>query len=499
MRRRFFLLAVAGFLGFLLASALAVKAVARQQSIKISVNNSQIPKTMNWDRYVSDQNAAQFAWQTFVALNWPANDHGEPLTRSNDPDGMLIGESQNSRRVWEFFRNPDDEVFLVTGEDPSDPRNVCDALLEEHPELREKLVDVDTCVAETYEGLGPIESIWKGGEFLADIAQAEADNSSHSSIIQPLIDQQQNFVIYDVRINQDEFQQIVDDGLYNTHLYHPDNSSNDFQFKAHSGSDEEAAVSPMELKLAWRVFDDRNSEEEKNTYYKTHKAVCIPARYSITHEETCKTLELGLIGFHIAQKIAWENLDDSVSWVWSTFEHINNLAQDLESDHIQKIPTLFNPDCEGKYCSPNQIFNNPEWQGDNNPQWQNEPPYAQQYLPVQVERSTVSPIQDAAQSANENWQQALKAVNSNSVWQNYQLIGNEWTAINNLCNPSQPRTCYSTAGLLNVAMETYTADQFQNCSSCHLHAKLPDGKTSADFSFLLRHAASVELDSISTY
>ena len=52
-----------------------------------------------------------FSWQTFVALNWPANDAGHPI---DEP----IGTHSNLPRVWQFWKQPAD-VFGSTGEDRS--------------------------------------------------------------------------------------------------------------------------------------------------------------------------------------------------------------------------------------------------------------------------------------------------------------------------------------------------------------------------------------------
>ena len=52
-----------------------------------------------------------FSWQSFVALNWPANGAGDPV-------GEPIGTHPNQPRVWQSFRQPV-EVFGFAGENPS--------------------------------------------------------------------------------------------------------------------------------------------------------------------------------------------------------------------------------------------------------------------------------------------------------------------------------------------------------------------------------------------
>ena len=47
-----------------------------------------------------------FAWQTFVALNWPANSDGSPSTD-------LIGKAPEAKRVWEFYEYPENVAILI--------------------------------------------------------------------------------------------------------------------------------------------------------------------------------------------------------------------------------------------------------------------------------------------------------------------------------------------------------------------------------------------------
>ena len=52
-----------------------------------------------------------FSWQTFVALNWPADEAGAPIAEP-------IGTRPDLPRVWQSWKQPA-EVFGLTGEDPS--------------------------------------------------------------------------------------------------------------------------------------------------------------------------------------------------------------------------------------------------------------------------------------------------------------------------------------------------------------------------------------------
>ena len=70
-------------------------------------------------RYMLIEKGAQdpfdvFAWQAFVALNWPADQNGTPLT-------MKIGSAVDAPRVWQSYtRRPQlfgpDEAYLACGD-----------------------------------------------------------------------------------------------------------------------------------------------------------------------------------------------------------------------------------------------------------------------------------------------------------------------------------------------------------------------------------------------
>jgi hypothetical protein len=425
--------------------AYAAETTVVPAKVNISTENSQIPMTFEWDRSKSGENAAEFAWKSFIALNSPAGENGRPLK------DRIISQSPISPRVWECFSTPDDRTWQ------------------------------DKCgVAPKQRAAGNTSQVWEGRKpFVSKLSKKTAratvkkHTDSEIGLIpdKPLIDQQQNFIVYEIRVNKDEFTQIKA----------AQKQTGEFDFVASApGANGEAAVSPIEIKAAWRVFDDRNSDAEKSSYYTTKKNVCIPGKYTETHQQLCEDLELGLIGFHLAQKFEWQKAAGK-SWIWSSFEHVNNIALATKT---QATPTLANPACPTQTCPSNQ-----RPQGDL--QWQTKSPHASQYTPVQVQRRV--PIQSNVVKSNQTWHQNLARVNPKSVWQNYQLIGNNFTPINDQCKPADPDTCLSATNpstkLLNVTMETYIEPSvFPNCASCHINAQNRAGSKS-DFSFLFDLAA----------
>ena len=53
-----------------------------------------------------------FSWQSFIALNWPANPDGTPNTNLN------IGQNQSNPTVWQMWKSSR-EIFLPNGEKPN--------------------------------------------------------------------------------------------------------------------------------------------------------------------------------------------------------------------------------------------------------------------------------------------------------------------------------------------------------------------------------------------
>ncbi len=140
----------------------------------------------------------------------------------------------------------------------------------------------------------------------------------------PLVDQAGNLVLYEIRMNEVEFEAITKGG-YNTGTPVPA----DFTFPV---NDSEAAPDgigtngAMEVKGAWRELSD---DEWASGAYIQQQALFYHSG-DATQPASCEAVKVGLVGFHISHKI--HNLSqESASgeaeyqWVWSTFEHKNNV------------------------------------------------------------------------------------------------------------------------------------------------------------------------------
>jgi len=496
---------------------------------------------------------ADVAWKTFVTLNWPAKDDGSPL------ENFVLGQAPLVPRVWEFYRRPE-EVFLPNGENPllNTPNRFATSLnvdllkgkgsgLPKKSDLQE-----NSRLAENSQ-LNLEENLLKSRAWIKKVIDdnykclekndSSCDDNKRNNLIGegnnlflnniPIVDQQGNYIIVEMHLNGNEFKQIVDNEWYNaSKLAEYDDEKKRFQFNSTTASD-----APIEIKAAWRVFDENSSPGEKARYYTTKRVLAIPAEKYVCTTDNCPTdppvletdppvleeVEVGLIGFHIAYKIPKQEVS-TPGWVWATFEQVDNLQVDNPPPEIDLKPTLSNPACETnannensdqENCLPNYPY--VEWPF----LWRDRVPHAvtrqdgqiKEQIPTQVQRLSKSTklsedVKKDLKQQNKNWQEAFKKVNPNSVWQYYQLVGTQW-----LQNPSRvtqtpllPRDSLISnirgeqlrpGPLFNVSMEAYSQIKVNgdSCIGCHVTAILQRSsdnsqKVTSDFSFLLERAKS---------
>ncbi len=412
-----------------------------------------------------------FAWKVFVALNWPADclHQGVPL------ENKKIGEAPESPRVWEFYRIPE-EVFFPAGKEPPTQPTKPFTCVEDRNSLNTG--HNSTVVQLTESGM-----------------LAGEDNDADPAMV-PLVDQHGNYIINETRINPKEFDQIVKNKWYDAIKLAQFNSDKNFTLVCSGNENDNLLGVPcstyekegaIEIKAAWRVFDERNSEAEKARYYTTKRKLLIPADRSDTGVEFSQVVEVGLIGFHIKHKTSEQG------WIWSTFEQVDNVPDGTPTP-VQY--TLYNPNCT-ENCKQNDyhVIEAPYY-------WQKEAPHAVKKVGGEIRNQILSQIVRSPEplfyrqtsKQNEQWQHKLRHISESSVWQYYKLIGTEW-----LSNPGLPydlakREISPAPPLANVAIEPYI--QTTNCIDCHTGATLknvmkPNEASSfpmADFSFQMAKA-----------
>ncbi|NEO57735.1 MAG: hypothetical protein F6K54_34535 [Okeania sp. SIO3B5] len=427
-----------------------------------------------------------FAWKTFIALNWPADCN----TREAFPEETKIGQKPDSPRVWEFYSYPE-EVFLSKGQNPKDQ----DGKLKYQfspPQCRPKANNEKLLKhLANMPNLGLLEGASK---YKGEISILDPDIS--------LVDRKGNYIMNEERINPIEVNQILKNDWYDAKNFKKFNSSDNLfklvcskKVDGYDSSnycneyDNEGAI---EIKAAWMVAQDMD-EKEREKYYITKRAIDIDTEDG---NKVPKIVDVALVGFHIFHKTSY------AGWVVATFEHIKNAPDnnDIEKqNNTDENYNLYDTNCAGKRCPGNNRVTAQEpylWglkETDKSLDNVTNTIYAmtnnrgknEAQVPSQITRE--NPIDIYEEKSNEKWQKLFKSMNA---WpQFYQLIGVQW-----LGNPGLLFTASDVSEslngeehLANVALEPFD-QKLSSCFKCHYRAKLPNSNAPADLSFLIGHA-----------
>jgi len=229
-----------------------------------------------------------FAWQLFVALNWPAKSAGEP-----DPAKPFGEPGEYSDLVWQTYKS----AFEVFGDTQPTPWGANGA----HQLQLNSAVIKDT--------------------FLKYDLQ-----SDHNW----LTDEAGNVVRYEIRINKDEFQYILKNDLWHQEgIFKAGTSGPGIELP--SQKSEFGDVGAMEVKAAWRIIPASQRGYFEQNYKVAHAKVYDPATRSWQDHD------VALVGLHIIKKTP-----NSPQWVWATFEHRDNAPVQGDSGEGRQW-NFFNP------------------------------------------------------------------------------------------------------------------------------------------------------------
>lgn len=399
-----------------------------------------------------------FGWQSFVALNWPA-----AKTGTEADVNKTIFDTEGDR-VWERYFSPEE---ILSGK----------ACAEEFVPKEEKQLSAISKKNTT--------SNEKFSEF--------TNAANH-----PLIDRNNNFVLFEAKFNDVEKDFICENKLYTldgqrTYITSIDTiedvtPSLDFPVGGRPILPNGSPILPTgetmgttELKAAWRILE---ATDDHTRYYHRKATIVVPKENTKNGKEMIiPNVTVGLIGLHIVRKIiAYSDstktsasiLDRINPWMWSTFEHVDNVPENLDATQMQKDTTeysLYNPKCT---TCPVAIPTDTK-----HPKWAKKSPYAIDYATShpgsgggedtkygsQITRPY--PLFITAQCLNERWQKKL----AGSVWANYKLISTQWRFSEDE-SPGIPNLEVDIPSLNgNTSMESFELNT-ASCASCHSFAKL---------------------------
>jgi len=408
-----------------------------------------------------------FAWQNFIAVMWPAQaqDLGAPY---KPDDASVFGRySPALQPVWLRWKT----AYDLYPQDGSTPP------------AWEQPNGFSPCRNLPRNNTLPMLDMVTKFDTLAD----ELDEAFSG----PLPDQTGLFTRFEVRFNRAEYDYVRGNGFYNKANW-PTGAQPPISFPASTRD----ALGAIEVKAAWR--DLSKVPAKFHSRFFTLEALGTVAGTCKTVPNTqkvqcdCRPMKLGLVGIHINHKTA-----DFPQWVWSTFEQVDNLGEDATTPRDMQ-PSYFDPDFYKKYPdkkAPGRRSNPPEHPGSSRV------PGAQDYdsTPVNVVRLSAIPDTPKGNSTvelNARYRQLFKG----TVWENYQLIGTQWSTQPSVspqsplvdpvsgqqdfgCEDGTPAAAggvpFPACQVANVTMETY--HQYDSCQNCHQGAQ----RSGADFSWSL--------------
>ncbi|WP_299887846.1 hypothetical protein [uncultured Lacinutrix sp.] len=390
---------------------------------------------------------ANFSWQSFIALNWPADSNGNPVGELN--------ENTNNKRVWEYYT----DASTVFNSAPKGVTNL-----------------------NTTQGKKILHLSSKNPESIQVSEFLEADDY-------PLIDRNLNFVVFEEKMNSIEELFITKNNLTTKEgIYNYKKKHGDFQLPTNT----DKKVGAMEIKASWRIIDTSKGDDA-SLFFTREATIFVDADNSISGQSFTIDCTIGLVGLHILRKTKKFN-----NWVWSTFEHVDNVPDNVQEAQTDQETnwSFYNPECLN--CAPNtppqHIAGDTLSNGTVVYRWNTTAPYGARYgvtvageangkaFGTQVTR--VYPVYYCTEQLNSIWQSKLKALGS--VFANYKLVGTQWM----LPLDAPPFSKINAPFFLgNTTAETYMQDS-ASCISCHDFATVKyNGETiKTDFSFLFSKA-----------
>jgi hypothetical protein len=390
-----------------------------------------------------------FSWESFIALNWPASSQrGVPEDPTNP--NVFFTAPNGTAVVWGTYKDSFD-LFGQGNERPSPWKD---------PSIK------TPCTGAT-PGQKTLIFTTKGDTALMQTKEAFSF---------PLVDQRANFVYFDIRYDEAQYNFIRgDDKNQATWLYLLKNLApvENQQFGVQMPMTTTSALGSIMVKAAWRIA---TSSDDPKRYYAINAQIYNPQTNS------CTPSTVLLVGLHIAHKV-----DPFSEWVWSTFEQVDNVPPDPDVSPKPSPPATGYSFNNGKDTppTPNGYNYKPPLTAPGTP--------TPTPSPVQVTR--VNPIPNTPQGqstrdVNSYYQGLLKG----TVWQYYQLVVTQWPANPGVGQgkpfmlmqkggiyPQNAGAAFPAFGAVNTTMETYFQTQNDaagaggnSCMSCHYRAGQSD-------------------------
>lgn len=431
--------------------------------------NSNVPGDLQTFSHQSQADC--FAWQEFVALNWPTDSsHG-----FGDPGDLTPVQ-------WETYM-PRDVLFQPNGVAPPSWGTLVSgkyaALFKSQRLLMSPGKTKLLTFTSKFDGQDTINGL--------DFGQAAPFNAPNW-----LGAQNGTNVWYEIMLNKDYYDFIVRTQYYNAAVQH-DSAKAGIPLNFPQGK-YNGPVGAIELKAAWMEVDNPSSAKWKR--YKLSEATVLDA----TTGKLRNTM-VALVGLHIFHKTTLQP-----TWVWATFEQVDNVPDN--SGNTPPYGYNFN---SSKCTAQKLVVKNAAGTGDTTVTVtctaNTSPPYyLKQGAPVPIQISRVNPIDpvDAA-PINARLQSSIKQNFPNSVFQYYELVDVIWSQ-SLQPNPTKPivsprniNVSAMASGesiVANSTLESYVQN-VNTCYNCHVFSTIApysldtaNNDIFGDFSFAIGFATA---------
>jgi hypothetical protein len=373
-----------------------------------------------------------YSWRLFIALNWPAMSatRGMPDTSKS----ILEVRDSDCEVVWQTWK-ADYELFVPDGLEPTEWAS---------------FDGFTPCRALSFEGSGHKMVLGSFSDF------SNFNQAGNGRFGGPLVAQNHTYVRFEVRLNEPEYDFIRDGKLYrrgrlvtngSSYLRFPDNC--------------------ISVKAAWKVIKEDELPAARGRFFLADALLLDPVT------NTCRVQKMGLVGLHIVQKIK-----SRPQWVWSSFEHIDNVPEPGASPSAGQHYSFNNPSKPqvlDPAVAPSPISkSNPPLSDPN---------------PMQVIR--IKKISDSTRKTNEDYHALLRG----TVWENYELVVTQWPKYpqpeteNGAPFPGEFTGPKPMTNIANTTLETYSQrSAATSCMACHDVAR----RKGSDFVWLLQLLPSGE-------
>ena len=406
---------------------------------------------LNFDR--SDPGFDCQMWQAFVYLNWPAMPGPRGVPNPNAKFGTP------GTTVWETYKTTG-QTFLAEGRNPGPWTNVASVSALVPQSFSARVATGSLRALSDKSKISPL--------VIANLGAGGIDPTILSNVTQAfggtLFDQNKQPVYYEIAVNEDEYNYIVKNGLFNADTQLTFAQSNTIILPA--GVTTYGNVGAIELKAAWKIL---STAESKSNRFHTAQAIIVATGGTI------QQVTVGLVGLHIFQM-----LGDSNQGVWATFAQVDNAPVQGAPTNLNAHYNFNNPSCTS--CSVNDPTTNP----------------------TQVVQ--MFPDDSSADTVNKNMKTLILQENPSSVWQYYKLVNVQWPL-----NPIQlsslpapvaqplPTDTPNTTTLANAVLETFMQQSGTSCIGCHIIArvsqnqstkKTPPPQNATSYSFVFANASA---------